>query len=152
MAFVFLLEAGEVICHTLLFQAVFLQFSWHKWLFSSLWKQGKLIITLCHFNSCFCYFLHVNYFCCRSGSRGSYSTPFVISIRFPPFSGHKWLLFSFWKQGKSFITLRFFNPYFRYFLDINDLFSFWKHGNWFITHCYFSSCFLHFLDTNYLFS
>ena len=71
---------------------------------------------------------------------------------FLPFSWHKLLLFSFWKQGKSFITLRFFNSYFRYFLDINDLFSFWKHGNWFITLCYFSSCFLHFLDTNYLFS
>ena len=150
MAFVFVLEAGEVIRHTLLFQAMFLQFSCHKWLFSSFWKEGKLIITLCHFNSCFCYFLHVNYFCFRSGSRGSYSTPFAISIRFSSifltsmtsvfvleagqvidnillilsmclsFCWHKWRLFSFWKKGKLFVTLCYFIPCFLHFLEIND--------------------------------
>ena len=35
-------------------------------------------------------------------------------------SWHKWLLFLYWKQGKLFITLCYFQPSFYHFLDIND--------------------------------
>ena len=73
MTFVFVLEAKEIIHKSLLFQSMFLLFCWDKWLLFSFWKQEKLFITLCCINPCFCYFLHINNFCFRSGSRGSSS-------------------------------------------------------------------------------
>ena len=148
MTFAFVLEAEEVIHHTLLFQFLFLPSSWYKWLLFLLWKKVSLFMILCFFNPRFLHFLEINdFFFVLKGQEIIHNILLFQSI-FLAFSWHKWLLFLFWKQGKSFITLRFFKPYFRYFLDINDLFSFWKHGNWFITLCYFSLCFLHFLDTN----
>ena len=150
MPIVFVLEAGEVIHNTFLFQFMFLLFSWDKWFLFSSRKQGKLFITLCCLNPCFCYFVDINDFSLCSGSRETYSSQLAFSLHFSailltkktfvfilkagevirntllfqfifrPFSRHHWLLFLFWKQGKLFITLCYFNPCFSYVLDIND--------------------------------
>ena len=120
MTFVFVLEEGEVIRRTLLFQAMFLLFSWHKWLFSSFWNQGKLSINLANKIHVFSVLLkYVIFFFVVEVEEVIYNTlPF--KSMFLPFSWHKWLLFSFFKQGKFFITLCYFNPCFPHFLDIND--------------------------------
>ena len=134
----------------MLFQSMFLLCSWHDILFYLFWKQGKLLITLCHLNRSFYDFVNINAYCFRFGSRGTYSPHFSISIHVPAIflrkmifvfileagevihnsllfqsvfllcSGHKWLLFLYWKQGKLFITLCYFQPSFYHFLDIND--------------------------------
>ena len=105
-----------------------------------LWKQGKFFPTLYCFNPCFCYFLDINDFCCRSANRGAYSSHFANSVyvsanfwtsityvfvmeegkifhntllfqsMFLLLSWHKLLLFSFSKQEILFITLYCFNP------------------------------------------
>ena len=67
------MEAGKVFPNTLLFQSKFLLFPWHKLLLFSFSKQDILFITLCCFNPCFCYFIHISNFRFRSGSRGSSS-------------------------------------------------------------------------------
>ena len=71
MTFIFFPEATKITHKSLLFQSMFLLFCWHKWLLFSFWKQEKLFITLCCINPSFCYFLHINNFCFRSGGRGS---------------------------------------------------------------------------------
>ena len=153
MNFIFFPEAREITHKSLLFQSMLLLFCWHQWLLFSFWKQEKLFITFWCINPSFCYFLHIKNFCFRSGSRGSSSKQFAISINvsaifltkvtfvfvievgevihntfpfqpmFLQFPWHKWLLLSFWKQSKVSITSCYFNPCFCYFLDIND-FSF----------------------------
>ena len=154
-------EATEITHKSLLFQSMFLLFCWHKWLLFSFWKQRKVFITPCYFNPCFCYFLDINDFSFRSGEIGSYSSHFSISIyvsaifltkvtfvfvievrkaihntfpfqsMFLQFPWHKWLLLSFWKQRKVFITYGYFNPCFCYFLDINDFsFRFGERGSY----------------------
>ena len=150
MIFFFVVEVEEVIYNTLPFKSMFLLFSWHKWLLFSFWKKGKLFNTLCYFNPCFPHFFDITDFCFPTGSRGSYSSRFAISIlvsaifliwmtfvfvveagvaihhtllfqtTFTPFSWNKWLFFSFLKDRKLFITLCYFNPCFSHFLDIND--------------------------------
>ena len=150
MTFAFVIEVGEIIHNTFPFQSMFLQFPWHKWLLLSFWKERKIFITPCCFNPCFCYFLDINDFSFRSGKRGSYSSHFSISINvsaifltkvtfffvieagevihntflfqfmFLQFPWHQWLLFSFWRQEKLFITLSYFNPCFYNLIDIND--------------------------------
>ena len=119
MTLVFVLEAGEVIHNTSLFQAIFPLFSWHKWLVFVL-EAWELIHNTLLFQFMFPTFSwhKLIVFVVETGevlhNNLSFQSMFLL------FQWHKWLLFSFWKQGKSFITLRFFSPYFRYFLDIND--------------------------------
>ena len=104
--------------------------------------------------------------------------PLLFQSMFLLFSRHKWLRFSFWKQGKLFVTLCYFIPCFLHFLEINDfcfhfeveeviyntlpfqsmfllfswhkwlLFLFRKKGKSWINICYFKPCFSHFLDVN----
>ena len=73
ITYVFVMEEGEIFHNTLLFQSMFLLLSWHKLLVFSSSKQEILFITLCCFNPCFCYFIHISNFRFRSGSRGSSS-------------------------------------------------------------------------------
>ena len=120
MIFVFILEAGEVIHNTLLFESMFLLFCWHKWLFSLFWKQGNLFIRVGFFTPLFWYFIDKKDFCFHSESRRIYWYTLLFQSIFRPFSRDHWLLFLFWKQGKLFITLCYFNPCFSYVLDIND--------------------------------
>ena len=73
ITYVFVMEEGEIFHNTLLFQSMFLLLSWHKLLLFSFSKKEILFITLCCFNPCFCYFIHISNFRFRSGSRGSSS-------------------------------------------------------------------------------
>ena len=144
------MKAGEVIHNTLLFQFVVLLFFYHKWLLFSFLKQGKFFLKLFYFNPYFCHFLQKNDLRFSSGSKGSYAwhsnfTILIIAIfltsmtfiffpeareithksllfqsMFLLFCWHKWLLFSFWKQEKLFITFWCINPSFCYFLHINN--------------------------------
>ena len=119
MTLVFVLEAGEVIHNTSLFQSILSLFSWHKGLVFVL-EAWELIHNTLLFQFMFPPFSwhKLLVFVVEAGevlhNNLSFQSMFLL------FPWHKWLLFSFWKKGKLFNTLCYFNPCFCFFQDIND--------------------------------